>query len=95
MGQVALSFVVPAYNEEDFIEDTLDTIETVIKGKNLPYEIVVVDDGSLDGTLAKVVRYAKSNGHVKVVSYANNVGKGSRRKDWVHANLRGLSCFCR
>jgi glycosyltransferase involved in cell wall biosynthesis len=76
MGQVALSFVVPAYNEEDFIEDTLDTIETVIKGKNLPYEIVVVDDGSLDGTLAKLVRYAKSNGHVKVVSYADNVGKG-------------------
>jgi len=76
MGQVALSFVVPAYNEEDFIEDTLGTIETVIQGKNLPYEIVVVNDGSLDGTLAKVVRYAKSNGHVKVVSYANNVGKG-------------------
>ena len=76
MGQVALSFVVPAYNEEDFIEDTLGTIETVIKGKNLPYEIVVVDDGSLDGTLAKVTKYAKSNGHVKVVSYTKNVGKG-------------------
>jgi dolichol-phosphate mannosyltransferase len=76
MGQVALSFVVPAYNEEDFIEDTLDTIETVIKGKNLPYEIVVVDDGSLDGTLAKVTKYAKNNGHVKVVSYTKNVGKG-------------------
>ena len=76
MGQVALSFVVPAYNEEDFIEDTLGTIETVIKGKNLPYEIVVVDDGSFDGTLAKVVRYAKNNGHVKVVSYTNNIGKG-------------------
>jgi glycosyltransferase involved in cell wall biosynthesis len=76
MGQIALSFVVPAYNEENFIEDTLDTIEAVIKGKNLPYEIVVVDDGSLDRTLAKVVRYAKSNEHVKVVSYAYNVGKG-------------------
>ncbi len=76
MGQVMLSFVVPAYNEEDFIEDTLGTLETVIKDKNLPYEIVVVDDGSLDGTLAKVVRYSKNDGHVKVVSYANNVGKG-------------------
>ena len=76
MGQVVLSFVVPAYNEEDFIEDTLDSIEDVIKGKNLPYEIVVVNDGSLDGTLAKVVRYAKSDDHVKVVSYANNIGKG-------------------
>jgi glycosyltransferase involved in cell wall biosynthesis len=76
MGQVALSFVVPAYNEEDFIEDTLGALEAIIKGKNLPYEIVVVDDGSLDGTLAKAVRYAKRNGHVKVVSYLKNMGKG-------------------
>jgi glycosyltransferase involved in cell wall biosynthesis len=76
MGQVALSFVVPAYNEEDFIEGTLGALEAIIKGKNLPYEIVVVDDGSLDGTLAKAVRYAKRNGHVKVVSYLKNMGKG-------------------
>jgi dolichol-phosphate mannosyltransferase len=76
MSQIELSFVLPAYNEEEFIEDTLGTLEAIIKDKNLPYEIVVVDDGSLDGTLAKVVRYAKRNGHVKVVSYAKNVGKG-------------------
>jgi dolichol-phosphate mannosyltransferase len=76
MGQIALSFVLPAYNEEDFIEDSLDTIETIIKGKNLPYEIVVVNDGSFDETLAKVNRYAKKNGNVKVISYAKNIGKG-------------------
>src|SRR5665647_1215247 len=76
MGQIALSFVVPAYNEEGFIEDTLSTLEAIIKNKKLPYEIVVVDDGSLDGTLAKVARYAKRNGHVRVISYAKNIGKG-------------------
>src|SRR4030042_1705793 len=76
MSQVMLSIVLPAYNEEDFIEDTLSTLEAIIKNKNLPYEIVVVDDGSLDGTLVKVARYAKRNGHVKVISYAKNIGKG-------------------
>ncbi len=76
MEQVELSFVIPAYNEEDFIEDTLGTIDAVIKDKNLPYEIVVVDDGSRDDTLAKARRYAGRNGHVKVVSYSENVGKG-------------------
>ncbi len=76
MGQVELSFVIPAYNEEDFIEDTLGSIDDVIKSKNLPYEIVVVDDGSRDGTLAIARRYAGRNGHVKVVSYRENVGKG-------------------
>lgn len=74
--QLELSFVVPAYNEEDFIEDTLESIDGVIKDKNLPYEIVVVDDGSRDGTLANAQRYAGKNGHVKVVSYSKNFGKG-------------------
>jgi glycosyltransferase involved in cell wall biosynthesis len=76
MGQAELSFVVPAYNEEDFIEGTLSSLETIIKDKNLPYEIVVVDDGSLDKTFARATRYAKRTGHVKVVSYAKNKGKG-------------------
>jgi glycosyltransferase involved in cell wall biosynthesis len=76
MSQVELSFILPAYNEEDCIEDTLGTLQTIIKGKNLPYEIVVVDDGSLDGTLAKATRYAKKNGHVKVIGYSKNIGKG-------------------
>jgi glycosyltransferase involved in cell wall biosynthesis len=76
MGQVELSFVVPAYNEEEFIEDTLGTIDEVVKNKKLLYEIVVVDDGSEDKTLAKATTYARRNGHVKVVSYPANVGKG-------------------
>jgi dolichol-phosphate mannosyltransferase len=76
MTQVELSFVIPAYNEEEFIEDTLETIDAVIMNKNLSYEIVVVDDGSGDNTLAKAKVYAGRNGHVKVVSYSKNVGKG-------------------
>jgi glycosyltransferase involved in cell wall biosynthesis len=74
--QVELSFVIPAYNEEDFIEDTLGAIDATIKGKNLPYEIVVVNDGSSDSTLQKARKYAGRNGHVKVVSYTENAGKG-------------------
>jgi dolichol-phosphate mannosyltransferase len=76
MGQVALSFILPTYNEEDFIETTLGTLEGIIKDKNLPYEIVVVNDGSLDGTLAKAAKYAKINGHVRIISYNKNIGKG-------------------
>ncbi len=76
MERVELSFVIPAYNEENFIEDTLETIDSVIKDKKVPYEIVVVDDGSRDDTLAKAKKYAGLNGHVKVVSYRKNVGKG-------------------
>ena len=69
MTQLELSFVVPAYNEEDFIEDMLGSIDDVIAGKHIPYEILVVDDGSRDNTLAKARRYAGKNGHVRVLSY--------------------------
>ncbi len=76
MSQLDLSFVVPAYNEEEFIESALGTIDTVVMRKKLTYEIVVVDDGSADKTLAKARIYAGKNGHVRVISYNKNVGKG-------------------
>jgi dolichol-phosphate mannosyltransferase len=76
MESVELSFVIPAYNEEAFIEDTLETIDAIITKKKLSYEIVVVNDGSGDNTLAKAKKYAGKNGHVRVVSYDKNVGKG-------------------
>ncbi len=76
MEQVEISFVIPAYNEAGFIEDTLGAIDAVIQNKKLPYEIVVVDDGSIDGTLKSAMRYANRNGHVKVLSYPKNMGKG-------------------
>jgi len=76
MGQVELSFVIPAYNEEESIEDALGTIDEVVKNRKLPYEIIVVNDGSKDKTLPRAITYAGRNGHVKVVSYTPNVGKG-------------------
>lgn len=79
--EVALSFVIPAYNEENSIEDTLGTLDKVVKGKKLPYEIIVVNDGSRDKTLPKAVNYARRNGHVKVVSYNPNEGKGYAIKE--------------
>jgi glycosyltransferase involved in cell wall biosynthesis len=76
MSQVELSFVIPAYNEEDSIETALGTLDGVVKDKRLPYEIVVVDDGSKDKTLSRAITYASTNGHVKVISYTQNEGKG-------------------
>ena len=76
MGQVELSFVIPAYNEEFFIKDTLGTLDFVIREKMVQYEIVVVDDGSKDKTFTKALEYSKRNGHVKVIRYSRNAGKG-------------------
>jgi glycosyltransferase involved in cell wall biosynthesis len=76
MSQVELSLVLPAYNERDSIEVSLDALDRVVKDTKLRYEIVVVDDGSTDGTRLNAARYANRNGHVRVISYDRNVGKG-------------------
>ena len=76
MGQGELSFVIPAYNEEDSIEDALGALDYAVKDRKLPYEVVVVDDGSADKTLLKAMTYASRNGHVRVISYTQNEGKG-------------------
>ena len=76
MGRTDLSFVIPAYNEEDSIEAALITLDDVVKNKKLQYEIVVVDDGSRDETFSKAMAYAKRNGHVKVIRCKKNMGKG-------------------
>jgi dolichol-phosphate mannosyltransferase len=76
MASVEISFVIPAYNEAENIENTLFAIDSIIQNKRLPYEIVVVNDGSKDGTLENANRYAISNGHVRVLSYSKNMGKG-------------------
>ena len=76
MSQIELSFVIPAYNEEESIETALGTLDEVVKDRRLPYEIVVVNDGSRDKTLSRAIKYASRNGHVKVLSYTQNEGKG-------------------
>jgi len=76
MGHVVLSFVVPACDEEDSIKNTLETLDAVVMNKKLPYEIVVVNDGSTDKTLANALKYAERNAHVRVVNHVVNVGKG-------------------
>jgi glycosyltransferase involved in cell wall biosynthesis len=76
MGEVELSFVLPAYNESDSIEGALDTLDRVVKDTGLRYEIVVVDDGSVDSTRVKAIRWANGNRHVRVIGYDRNLGKG-------------------
>lgn len=93
MGQVELSFVIPAYNEEVFIEDTLGTLDLVIKEKMVQYEIVVVDDGSKDKTFTKALQYSKRNGHVKVIHCARNAGKGFAIKTGVMESTGDVVIF--
>jgi glycosyltransferase involved in cell wall biosynthesis len=75
MSGRAVSFVIPAHNEEAAIPVVLEAIQRVSKEQGLQAECIVVDDGSTDQTAA----VAASHG-AKVVSIAMNVGYGSALK---------------
>jgi len=71
-----LSLIMPAYNEEDKIDLVIERVDSLARRMKLSYELIVVDDGSVDETRLKVDKYAKINDHVKVVGLENNMGKG-------------------
>lgn len=73
---IVLSIVVPAYNEEDRLGSTLKRMLAYFDGQQTPYEIIVVDDGSTDGTIEIVRHIAERRAQVRLLSYASNRGKG-------------------
>lgn len=78
----AVSFVIPAHNEETAIPLVLEAVKKVAKDEALQAEIIVVDDGSTDQTAA----VAASHG-ARVVSIPMNVGYGSALKRGIEAAL--------
>jgi glycosyltransferase involved in cell wall biosynthesis len=72
----SVSFVLPAFNEGAVIERSLERLDRVVNGNCFLYEIVVVDDGSVDDTRLMALQYANRNSHVRVVGYDRNLGKG-------------------
>lgn len=73
-----LSLIVPCYNEEDSAEHLFARVVPVLESlERLDYEIVCVDDGSRDGTLAKLQMLRRRYGKVKIVELSRNFGKES------------------
>lgn len=85
-----LSVVIPAYNEEKRLPSTLESVFAFLESCGKTYEIVVVDDGSHDGTCEVVEDFCRKNlsvslneqeeklgqDKIRLVSYAPNQGKG-------------------
>ena len=71
MKPQSLSAVVPAYNEENGIADVVAGLRRVLEARGLAHEIIVVDDGSTDGT----ARRAREAG-ARVISHPVNRGYG-------------------
>lgn len=70
------SVVIPAYNEALRLPKTLTEILGVLAPMGLAYEILVVDDGSTDGTADETRRFAQIDNQVQLISTPTNRGKG-------------------
>lgn len=69
-----LSVVAPCYNEEEVLHTLYTRLSTVVEKVGIPYEIVLVDDGSKDKTWVMLQDLAQKDSHVKAVKLSRNFG---------------------
>ena len=74
-----LSYVMPAYNEEQSISNTLQRLINTLSRLNMPYEIIVVNDGSRDRTKELAEQFK----NVKLISHPINIGYGNALKSGI------------
>lgn len=71
-----LSVIIPAYNEEMRLPATLSSVHEFLSQRKEPFEIIIVDDGSRDGTASIVRKFQAQHQGVNLISYKPNQGKG-------------------
>lgn len=71
-----LSIVIPAYNEAERIEQTLETVRSYLRSQPLGAEVLVVNDGSRDRTGPLVAACARHWPDLRLVDNPRNLGKG-------------------
>jgi len=74
-----LSVIVPAYNEELRIADSIDQLCSYLSNMSYSWELIVVNDGSDDKTAKIVDDMTKGNGHLRLIN-ATHQGKGAAVK---------------
>ncbi len=70
-----LSVIIPAYNEQENIEKTAETIYKILSDNKIECEIMFVDDGSKDSTWEIISRISEENPSVRGLKFSRNFGK--------------------
>jgi glycosyltransferase involved in cell wall biosynthesis len=72
-----LSIVIPLLNEEESLQELTDWIVRVCTASNLSYEVLLMDDGSRDGSWKKIEEISSRNSNVKGIRMRKNYGKSA------------------
>jgi len=75
-----ISFFFPAFNDEGTVQKMVEDAISVLKSVSNDYEIIIVDDGSVDNTGKVADEMAKKYSKVKVVHHLYNIGYGAALK---------------
>jgi glycosyltransferase involved in cell wall biosynthesis len=71
-----LSIIVSIYNEEAGLKQFFTTLtKEMSKLKDYSYEVICIDDGSVDNTYKILCDYAKQNNNIKIIKFSRNFGK--------------------
>lgn len=88
---ILFSFIIPAYNAEPYLKECLDSIGRLnMRGRG--FEVIVVNDGSTDGTAAVLDAYAKTHAEVVVLTQENR-GLSAARNAGVRQAKGKYVCF--
>lgn len=88
MSRRSLSVIIPAYNEAENILGTLENVTAALTGLAIDAEILVIDDGSTDGTAQLVDTHAARFPGVRVLANERNMGFGWTYRRGVEAASR-------
>jgi len=72
-----LSIVIPLYNEEESLPELSAWIEKVMRANDFSYEVILVDDGSTDGSWKVIEGLRTGNANIKGIKFQRNYGKSA------------------
>jgi len=70
-----VSIVSPVYNEEDNLSDFISQVVSELEKISIPFEIVICNDGSQDGTKLLLSKICQEDSRVKVINFSRNFGQ--------------------
>jgi dolichyl-phosphate beta-glucosyltransferase len=93
MSEIYLSVIIPAYNEEKRLPQTLREIDEYLKKQSFESEIIVVSDGSTDRTVEVVRNLMGEIKNLRILDFKENIGKGFGVKEGMLKALGNFRLF--
>ena len=74
MQEILISIVAPIFNEQETLPELYRQVIAVMENTGLPFEFLLVNDGSTDGSLEEMIELAQADDRIKVLEFSRNFG---------------------